>query len=201
MKLIFAQGNPGKQYERTRHNVGFIVLDELAKQHGASWRADAKLKAHTTEIHIGSEKVLLIKPQTFYNDTGLTARSLVDFYKLTPSSDILVIHDDLALPFGKLRIREQGSDAGNNGIKSLNSHLGPLYSRIRIGIWNERRDLMHDADFVLSAFSQKEATALETIILPKVFHFIDDFTSGNLNATSHTLDITLVDNPAPSTEK
>ncbi|MEP6710637.1 MAG: aminoacyl-tRNA hydrolase, partial [Candidatus Saccharibacteria bacterium] len=134
MKLIFAQGNPGDQYNTTRHNVGFAILDALAKKFEASFTSKPKFFADIAELNIEGEKILLVKPATFYNETGKSARALVDFYKLAPATDVLVVHDDLALPFGTLRTREKGSDAGNNGIKSLNAHLGPDYARLRIGI-------------------------------------------------------------------
>lgn len=187
MKLILAQGNPGKQYERTRHNVGFLVLDALAGREKASWQPSSKFNADVAEVHLNGEKVLLAKPTTFYNETGRTARAITDFYKLDPATDILVIHDELALPFGTVRVREKGSDAGNNGIKSLNAHLGPDYARIRIGVWNELRDRINDADFVLSKFTKDETEQLsqqiETITLP----LIDTFTRGTLEASSHRL--------------
>ena len=153
MKLIFAQGNPGNKYARTRHNTGFIVIDELADAEGALWHSDTKFRADIAELNRNGEKVLLVKPSSFYNETGQVARSLIDFYKLDPSKDFLVIHDELALPFGTIRVREKGSDARNNGIKSLTTHLGPDYSRVRVGIWNESRNLINDVNFVLSAFS------------------------------------------------
>ena len=187
MKLIFAQGNPGTQYARTRHNVGFMVLDAIATKENAPWRTDTKFKATIAEISIDDEKVLLVKPQSFYNETGQVARSFVDFYKLEPSTDVLVIHDELALPFGTVRIRQKGSDAGNNGIKSLNAHLGPDYSRIRIGIWNELRDQMDDAAFVLSAFSKTEAEQLATLIETTLTALVRDFIEGKLESTSHTV--------------
>src|SRR5438445_447838 len=137
MKLIFAQGNPGSQYATTRHNVGFLILDQLAAKAGKEFIKKPKFHADVAELTIAGEKVLLVKPTTFYNETGQSARSLVDFYKLDTMSDVLVVHDDLALPLGTIRTREKGSDAGNNGIKSLNAHLGHDYHRIRIGIYNE----------------------------------------------------------------
>ena len=187
MKLIFAQGNPGTQYARTRHNVGFIMLDALADAAKAQWKPESKYKAEVAAIQLQGEKVLLVKPTTFYNETGLAARALVDFYKLTPSEDVLVIHDELALPFGTVRIREKGSDAGNNGIKSLNAHLGPDYARIRIGIWNELRDRMVDAAFVLSVFNKDEQTHLAEKITPTVLTLIDNFVAGTLEPASHKL--------------
>jgi len=185
MKVIFAQGNPGTQYARTRHNVGFIVLDALAEAEGGAWKTDTKMKAELATVTLEGEKVLLVKPLSFYNETGQVARALVDFYKLTPAESFLAIHDELALPFGTVRVREKGSDAGNNGIKSLNAHLGPDYSRIRIGVWNERREQMDDAAFVLSVFSTDEAVALKKLIANPIIPLIHDFVSGKLTPSSH----------------
>jgi peptidyl-tRNA hydrolase, PTH1 family len=187
MKLIFAQGNPGNQYTHTRHNVGFLALDRLADQRSAPWKRHDKFKADIAETTIHGEKVLLVKPLSFYNETGQVARALTDFYKLSPATDVLVIHDELALPFGTLRIREKGSDAGNNGIKSLNAHLGDSYWRLRVGVWNELRNRMDDAAFVLSQFSHDELTQLNTIIDDKVVEIIADFASSTLTPTSHSL--------------
>lgn len=187
MKLIFAQGNPGSTYARTRHNTGFIVLEALAAAEDSSWKQADKFKAEIAEVSIANEKVLLVKPLSFYNETGQVARALVDFYKLDPSEDVLVIHDELALPFGTVRVRGKGSDAGNNGIKSLNAHLGENYDRIRVGIWNERRNLMDDADFVLSAFSSEEAEQLKQQTEQTIIPLIHDFVKGQLESSSHSL--------------
>ncbi len=187
MKLLFAQGNPGAEYERTRHNVGFVVLDKLARAHTVTFQPKDKFKALIAELSLDGEKVLLAKPQTFYNETGLSARAIVDFYKLDPSADVLVIHDELALPFGTLRTRPQGSDAGNNGIKSLNQHLGANYHRLRIGIRNELRDRAQDVDFVLGRFNGEEQEALENNVVPKSIEILDSFVAGNFEHTSHTL--------------
>ena len=189
MKLIFAQGNPGKQYARTRHNAGFITLDALAEANRGTWKSQDKYRADIAEINLNGEKILLIKPLSFYNETGQVARALVDFYKLNPAEDVLVIHDELALPFGTIRVREKGSDAGNNGIKSLNAHLGPEYSRIRIGIWNEQRNLMDDAAFVLSAFTEDESKQLMQLINDKIIPLVDQFQKGELEPVSHKLEI------------
>jgi len=184
MKVIFAQGNPGRQYATTRHNVGFIILEALAD--GVNFSPKPKFLAEIAETQIAGEKVLLVKPQTFYNETGRSARAILDFYKLTPA-DLLVVHDDLALPLGTLRIREKGSDAGNNGIKSLNAHLGPDYMRLRVGIYNDLRDRIHDADFVLGGFSRDEATQLEKTIIPKSHELIEDFCRDSLQPSSHVI--------------
>lgn len=187
MKVIFAQGNPGEQYRSTRHNIGFIILDALATANSATFKNKAKLQADIAEVTLHHQKILLVKPRTFYNETGQSARAITDFYKLDPSLDLLVLHDELALPFGTLRIRTTGSDAGNNGIKSLNSHLGPRYARLRIGIYNEMRDTIKDADFVLSQFTKAESDFLKTIITPQVFRYIEDFCHNKLTVTSSTL--------------
>lgn len=186
MKIIFAQGNPGAQYSRTRHNTGFIALDAFAASEGASWRSDSKFKAEIADFQANGEKILLVKPTSYYNETGLVARSILDFYKLDPAQDFLVIHDELALPFGTIRVREKGSDAGNNGIKSLNTHLGQDYARIRVGIWTEGRDQMDDADFVLSAFSATEAEQLQNQVKQTIAPLIHTFINGELEARSHT---------------
>src|SRR6202007_316026 len=116
MKIIFAQGNPGQEYEKTRHNVGFLALDFYADKKTVQFQTKSKFYPDIAELTDGGEKVLLVKPTTFYNETGRAAHALADFYKVD-TTDILVIHDELALPFGTLRLREKGSDAGNNGIK------------------------------------------------------------------------------------
>ncbi|HJP81811.1 MAG TPA: aminoacyl-tRNA hydrolase [Candidatus Saccharimonadales bacterium] len=188
MKLIFAQGNPGAQYATTRHNIGFILIDTLAEQWGISFTEKTKFKALVAEKTINGEKVLLIKPTTFYNDTGIAARALVDFYKLNPSQGILVIHDEIALPFGTIRTRERGRDAGNNGIKSLNSHIGEEYKRIRIGIYQQLRDRMHDAEFVLGHFSKEEQTAFPKLF-PVVKDFVESFLADSFELTKVTVPI------------
>ncbi|HEX7484459.1 MAG TPA: aminoacyl-tRNA hydrolase [Candidatus Saccharimonadales bacterium] len=189
MKVIFAQGNPGTQYKNTRHNVGFLVVDSLASQHRADFIKKPKFHAEIAEVNIAGEKTLLVKPSTFYNETGQSARLITDFYKLSVKDDFLVIHDDLALPLGTLRVREKGSDAGNNGIKSLNAHLGANYSRIRVGIYNDLRDRVHDADFVLSGFTKAESDVLSSTITPKVIELIEAFCAGSLATTSHKLQL------------
>ena len=189
MKVIFAQGNPGLQYKTTRHNVGFLVIDTIAEQHRADFIKKPKFHAEIAEVTIAGEKTLLVKPSTFYNETGQAARLITDFYKLSVKDDFLVIHDDLALPLGTIRVREKGSDAGNNGIKSLNAHLGANYGRIRVGIYNDLRDRIHDADFVLSSFTKAEADTLASSIIPKVTELVEAFCAGNLATTSHKLQL------------
>lgn len=185
MKLVIAQGNPGQTYAATRHNIGWMCVDAFAAKHAVSFSVKTKFFAEIAEINFDGEKVLLVKPTTFYNETGKAARALMDFYKLT-SDDILVIHDDLALEFGKIRIRQQGSDAGNNGIKSISAHIGPSYTRLRVGILNELREKVPDADFVLAKFSPGEQQHVSKYIIPKVTECIEDFIADELDATSYS---------------
>lgn len=184
MKIIFAQGNPDLKYARTRHNVGFMVLDAYSQSLQLQWRDIDKFKARIAETTIGGEKIVLVKPLSYYNDTGLIVRQFIDYYKLDPADELLVIHDDLSLPFGTIRIRESGSDAGNNGIKSINSHVGEHYKRIRVGIWTEARDLIDDATFVLAVFPKDEQHKIDTDIIPHVETLIERFTHGTLEISS-----------------
>ena len=190
MKIVLAQGNPGLQYAGTRHNIGWVLLEVFATAHNAVFKPEKKFAANIATTYINGEKVLLVKPTTFYNETGRTARALTDFYKLDPATDILVIHDDLSLPFGTIRIRQRGSDAGNNGIKSISSHLGPDYWRLRVGIWDEKRNLQPDTDFVLSRFSVDASSHIKQKIIPVATEMIATFLTGSMSATSHQTDTT-----------
>ena len=183
MKLIFAQGNPGSEFEKTRHNVGFTLLDAFAHTLNIEFQHKPKFHADIAVYSSGDEKILLVKPTTFYNETGLAAQALLDFYKIEPQN-LLVIHDDIALPFGTLRTREKGSDAGNNGIKSLNSHVGQNYPRLRVGIWNERSERMERANFVLAKFSSEEQQAITEHIGPQSAQLIEEFIQNALPITS-----------------
>lgn len=186
MKLIFGLGNPGMNYVGTRHNAGFAALDALAKREDASFIAKPKFNAHVAELALAGEKILLAKPDTFYNLVGESYRAIIDFYKLDPIAT-LVIHDELALPFGTLRTRIGGADAGNNGIKSVNQHGGSGSNRIRIGIANEQRQVVGDTDFVLGRFSPDEVRLLSDKVMPKVLEAMDAFIDDKHAVTSHKL--------------
>ena len=187
MKLIFAQGNPEPIYTNSRHNVGFAILNAIADEHNAKWAHKLKLLAKVTEIKIGNEKILLAKPTTFYNETGTSIKRIINFYKLDPINDLLVIHDDLALPFGTIRIRNKGRSAGNNGIKSINVAIKQFYPRIKIGIRNDKCDQMEDADFVLAKFSKVELKQLKKSIIPQVVELITEFCTDLLEHTSYKI--------------
>ena len=185
MKLIFAQGNHGPEHLLSRHNVGFLILNTLANMHGAKWTNRSRFNALIAEIKIDDEKVILAKPNTYYNETGVSARKLVDFYKLDTAIDLLVIHDDLSLPFGTIRIRKQGGDAGNNGIKSINTHVDSPYTRIKIGISIESEVKIDDAAFVLAKFTNQELTLLIEKIIPHSVKLVTQFCSSSLEHTSY----------------
>lgn len=185
MKLIFAQGNPEPDYSLSRHNIGFLILNTLANMQSAKWSNSTKFKALIAEIKVDDEKIILAKPTTFYNETGISVRKLIDFYKLDASSDLLVIHDDLSLPFGTIRVRKQGSDAGNNGIKSINQHIESDYIRIKVGINSEAKERLDDAAFVLAKFNNQELTQLIEKIIPQTVKLIVQFCNNSLEYTSY----------------
>ena len=133
MKIIAGLGNPGSEYAKTRHNVGFMFVDALAGKLGITEWKD-KFEAKIGEARIGLEKVLLVKPQTYMNESGRSLGPLMNFYKLEPE-DLIVVHDDMDIPAGTIRIRKKGSAGGHNGIKSILAHIGDEhFSRVRIGI-------------------------------------------------------------------
>ncbi|WP_326717069.1 aminoacyl-tRNA hydrolase [Vagococcus jeotgali] len=138
MKLIIGLGNPGAKYRATKHNIGFITLDEIAYQEKIKFNK-TQFEAETAEFFCNGEKVLLVKPQTFMNESGRSVAPLMKYYNVK-IEDILVIYDDLDLPVGRIRLRAQGSAGGHNGIKSLIAHLGTKdFNRIRIGIDRPRK--------------------------------------------------------------
>ena len=153
MKLVVGLGNPGKQYEKTKHNIGFMVVDAIADSvPHTPWREEQR--AEVCSITVAGEKVLLVKPQTFMNVSGESVGPLMRYYKIDPS-DVYCIYDDMDLPVGKLRIRPNGSSGGHNGIKSLISHLGTEnFPRFRVGIGRPLPQCTV-IDHVLAPFSEE----------------------------------------------
>ena len=159
MILIAGLGNPGKEYENTRHNAGFLVLDTLAQKLGADL-SERKHRALCGKAVIGGQKVILLKPQTYMNSSGESIRAAADYYKVPPE-DILVVYDDISLAPGQLRIRAKGSAGGHNGIKSIIAHLGTQeFPRVKVGI-GEKPPRMDMADYVLGHFSSGEKKIME----------------------------------------
>jgi PTH1 family peptidyl-tRNA hydrolase len=162
--LIIGLGNPGKEHEATRHNIGFMAVDDFAKKNDfPAWMAKKDLKAQLTYKNLGDARVILLKPQTFMNNSGAAGQSAQRFYKI-PNSATLAIYDELALGFGQLRARVGGSDAGHNGVKSLIHYLGEDFGRLRLGIANDKLPQKDSADFVLSKFSKEEQASLAAIL-------------------------------------
>ncbi len=157
--LIVGLGNPGPEYEKTRHNVGFRTLELLAEEAGV--KADrAKFRALTHTAELAGQRVLLVKPQTFMNNSGEAVQLAAMFYKV-PISHILVLSDDISLPVGKIRVRPEGSAGGHNGLKSIISRLGAQdFPRVKIGVGAKPHPDYDLADWVLSRFSPEEEKAL-----------------------------------------
>ncbi len=160
MKLIVGLGNIGAHFDGSRHNIGFAAVDAIAE---TDWQLKDRFKAQLIDIHSHGDRVLYAKPTTYYNASGEAVRAIKDFYKLK-NSDILIVHDELALPFGTIRIRTNGSDAGNNGVKSVIAHVGEDIARVRIGIANEHAATSDTSNFVLSHFSHAEMQQLPKIL-------------------------------------
>ena len=132
MQLFVGLGNPGAKYARNRHNIGFMAVDRIAEDHGfGPWRG--KFRGAVTEGRLGSEKVVLLKPETFMNLSGQSVGEAMRFYKLTPE-DVTVFHDEIDLAPGKLRVKTGGGHAGHNGLRSLHQHIGDAYARVRMGV-------------------------------------------------------------------
>ena len=171
MKLIVGLGNPGKEYEKTRHNIGFMTIDKYANKLGVSITKE-KYNGLYAETIINSEKVILLKPQSYINLSGEVIRRFIDFYKID-IEDILIIHDDLDLEVGTYRVKQHGSSGGHNGLKNIELHLGTQeYKRIKIGISNNK--LMDTKDYVLGKISKEEQEKIDEV-KNVVMDILDDY--------------------------
>ncbi len=160
MVIIAGLGNPTKEYEHTRHNVGFDTIDCIADQYGISIN-EKKHRALVGKGMIEGQKVILLKPQTFMNLSGESIRAAVDFYKVDEKEELIVIYDDISLPPGQLRIRKKGSAGGHNGIKNIIAHLGhDTFMRIKVGV-GEKPAGYDLADYVLGHFSKEDRTIMD----------------------------------------
>lgn len=162
--LLVGLGNPGKEYERTRHNVGFLCLDEFVRQSEEmeDWQAKKSLKCLLSSGRFGETRVIAVKPATFMNLSGEAVRTAADFYKLN-TERITVIHDELDIDFGQVRLRVGGSSAGHNGIKSVTAAIGEGYGRIRVGVGPKHPARIKSEDFVLQQFSPAEQAQLPNL--------------------------------------
>ena len=161
MKLIVGLGNPGERYKQTRHNVGFMVLDKLIKQSTVvGW--DKKFDSFFTKIIIAQKSMILLKPLTFMNVSGHAVQKVKNFYGIDPNN-IVIIHDDIDLELGKIKLKKGGGDGGHNGLKSIIKLIGSEFSRIRIGIG--RPEKINVSSYVLNDFPEIEVSFLKKIIL------------------------------------
>lgn len=190
MKLIVGLGNPGLRYKKTRHNIGFMFVDEIAKATNTKFTLNKSLKSEIAELMINSEKIILLKPQTFMNLSGEALRAVINFYKID-LADVLVIYDDLDLPMGKIRIREKGSAGGQKGMKNIIELLKTNeIKRLRIGIMNNTS--IDAVSYVLGKFTKSEKAlinialesapiALESFVRDEFSDFMNKF---NRNSNS-----------------
>ena len=158
--LIVGLGNPGTEYDGTRHNVGFACLDEFARLNDfGAWVNKTDMKCLSAVRQVSDTRVILCKPTTFMNLSGEAVQAIAHFYKVG-LENIIVVHDELDVSFGQVRARSGGSSAGHNGVKSVTKHLGEAYGRIRVGIGPKVPEQIDSADFVLQKFSTKEQASL-----------------------------------------
>lgn len=171
MKLIVGLGNPGEEYEKTRHNIGFCVIDKYLEKNNLKTDKN-KFNGLFTKTKINNEEVIFLKPQKYMNLSGEVVKPIMDFYKIK-SSDILVIHDDLDLPVGKIKLKQNSSSGGHNGIKDIERNIGTKeYKRLKIGISNNK--LSDTKDYVLGKFSKEELKIIDESI-NKCCDIIDDY--------------------------
>ena len=167
MYIIVGLGNPDRQYQNTRHNIGFEVVDEIARKNQITI-GERKHKAVIGKGYVGGQKAVLVKPQTYMNLSGESIRGIVDYYKVDPEEGLLVIYDDISLSPGQIRVRSKGSAGGHNGVRNIIANLGTdVFARIKVGIGEKPRqyDL---ADYVLGYFSKEEREIMDESIMRAV---------------------------------
>lgn len=175
MKMIVGLGNPGKKYENTKHNVGFMVVDRLASEHGAVFKKNT-FEAEVADYFENGEKILLVKPLTFMNESGRAVGPLMTYFGVD-LAELVVIADDLDMELAKLRLRQKGSAGGHNGLKSIIAHIGTQeFNRIKLGI--DRPNGKTVVNHVLSTFSKEDAEVIATSVA-RAADAVDDFVSGN----------------------
>jgi len=165
MKAIFGLGNPGKEYEHTRHNVGFLVIDALAQRQGGEFTSKRSLEAEIAEVIINDERILLVKPQTFMNASGRSLIAVLSKYPVT-LEDVTVVYDDADLAFGDVRVKASGGSAGHRGMESILSSIpkGSSIARVRVGIGRPSHPDVPLDEFVLGQWNAQEESALPAVI-------------------------------------
>jgi len=166
MELIIGLGNPGKKYEKTRHNLGFLVINELAeKMEMNNWKIKMQFNANIAQGNFKNEKIILAKPQTFMNNSGMAIKSIVDYYKI-PNENIFIIHDDIDLLLGEIKVQKNRSSAGHKGVQSIINALGTKdFIRVRLGIKSiDQKTIIDTEKFVLQKFSKDEGKIIQETI-------------------------------------
>lgn len=175
IKLVVGLGNPGRQYEKTRHNAGFLFLDRLATELGCAWSKEAKFYGVCSEASLAANKIILLKPETFMNRSGASVASVVRYYKLVPE-EILVVHDELDFEVGVVKLKKDGGHAGHNGLRDIIAALGARdFYRLRIGIGRPVLGRVV-ADFVLSEPSKQEGLAI-SVAFDRLIAFMPEIMS------------------------
>jgi PTH1 family peptidyl-tRNA hydrolase len=184
--LIIGLGNMGDEYDKTRHNAGFMALDAfISKIEAGSWKKRPEFSADIIETNVSGEKVIFAKPQTFMNNSGLAVVKLQNYFAVNDPR-ILVVYDDVDIDFMTVRTRIGGSNGGHNGIKSIENVIGDMFARIRIGVKNEHLQRQDTADFVLTKFSRAELLQMPAI-LDVANDFIEAFIARSFEETSKTI--------------
>lgn len=175
-RIVAGLGNPGKEYARTRHNVGFMVVDELARRLGMeAW----KIKDGARQAYDAGRRLVLLQPQSFMNNSGVPIRIIASWYR-TPPESLLVVYDDMDIPFGKLRLRAFGGHGGHNGMRSIIATMGERFPRLRVGVGRPERESI---DHVLSPFGAHEQTQLPAVVSAAaegVERWLDDGLEGSM---------------------
>ena len=161
VSLLVGLGNPGREYDCTRHNFGFYLLDTLVLHKNALWVSDVKCRGLIANVMFGSKKLMCLKPQTFMNNSGISVQAFCWYYKIPPSS-VMVVCDDISIPFGSFKISTIPGTAGHNGVKSVSAHIGGDFSRYRMGL-GTKPPFMKLNDYVLSRFPEEEQAQLPNI--------------------------------------
>jgi PTH1 family peptidyl-tRNA hydrolase len=163
--MIVGLGNPGAEYDQTRHNVGFAALDAFVSSNSdmEGWMSKKDLRCHLAVGRLGDTRVLCVKPTTFMNLSGEAVQAVMNFYKVQPDK-LVVVHDELDVNFGQIRLRMGGGAAGHNGIKSVTQHIGEEYGRVRIGIGPKEPEQIDSADFVLQRFSKEQLAEMPSLL-------------------------------------
>jgi PTH1 family peptidyl-tRNA hydrolase len=184
MKLFAGLGNPGQKYAKNRHNIGFMALEHIASNHDfGPWKA--RFQGQISEGRLGREKVLLLKPETFMNNSGQSLRAALDFYKLD-STDVIVFHDEIDLAPAKVRVKTGGGHAGHNGLRSIHAHISPNYDRVRLGVGHPgHKDKV--PSYVLNDFAKADQNWLDDVLRgigDGAAHLAEEDTTKFLNAVA-----------------